>query len=354
MVAMSMRLSVLDLVPVRVGQSTGQALQSSTRLAQLADDLGFTRYWVAEHHNMTSVAATVPAVLIGHLAAHTERIRLGSGGVMLPNHSAMAVAEQFALLEAAHPGRIDLGIGRAPGSDPVTAYLIRGGNPQEAVEKFPEDVALIAGLLELGDSDDDALRVSIAGRPFRVRATPRATSVPQIWLLGSSNYSADLAARMGLPYAFAHHFGMPGVAGALSRYRTAYSPSQRYAEPRSLLPVNAVVHPDAEQAERLARPYLLAMAQLRVTGHTGGQLTVEGAEEREWTPAELEAAAGQRANWFVGTPGSVAERLRERAGELGVNEVMLNTVAGYSQGDDPSQPGNRAETLRLLAEELLG
>lgn len=348
-----MELSVLDLVPVRDGQTTAQAVAASTELARVADGLGFTRYWVAEHHNTRSVAATVPAVLIAHLAAHTDRIRVGSGGVMLPNHSPLAVAEQFALLEALHPGRIDLGIGRAPGTDPVTAYLIRGSSPREAVESFPEDVNLISQFLELGDSADDELRLSIAGRRFRARATPSAVSVPEIWLLGSSEYSADLAARMGLPYAFANHFGMPGVAGALARYRSGYVASDRYPQPRTLLPVNVIVHADAAQAERLARPFLLAMARLRLGGRTDGQMSVEQAERHEWSPAEREAAAAHRANWLVGQPQAVAGELRERARHLGVDEVMVNAVAGYTEGDDPSTPGARAETLRLLAQELL-
>src|SRR5262245_63992762 len=165
-----MRLSVLDLVPVRTDQSTSDALAATTRLAQTADRLGYTRYWVAEHHNMPAVAATSPPVVIAHLAAHTEQLRLGSGGVMLPNHAPLVVAEQFALLEAAHPGRIDLGIGRAPGTDPVTAWALRhgaGGVTDEAVERFPEYVDNVLAMM-----DAAGVGLQLNGRVHELRATP--------------------------------------------------------------------------------------------------------------------------------------------------------------------------------------
>ena len=190
-------LSVLDLVPVRHGQSTGQALTATRSLAQVADDLGYRRYWLAEHHNMPAVAATNPPVLIGLVAAATERIRVGSGGVMLPNHAPLVVAEQFALLEAAYPGRIDLGIGRAPGSDPLTSYALRhgaGGVTDDAVNHFPEYVDNVLAMM-----GTEGVAIGIQGRSYPLRATPVATSVPEIWLLGSSDYSAQLAAARGLP-----------------------------------------------------------------------------------------------------------------------------------------------------------
>ena len=215
-----MRLSVLDLVPVRSDQSTSDALSATTRLAQTADRLGYTRYWIAEHHNMPAVAATSPPVLIAHLAAHTSTVRLGSGGVMLPNHAPLAVAEQFALLEAAHPGRIDLGIGRAPGSDPVTSMALRGaaGRDDRDIEAFPEYLDDVVALMSAR-----GVRVPLPRDLMRdnyvLKATPAAVSEPKMWLLGSSMYSARLAAAKGLPYVFAHHFSGQGTEEALRIYR---------------------------------------------------------------------------------------------------------------------------------------
>ena len=189
----TLRLSVLDLVPVRSGQTSAGAVAASVRLAQLADRLGFTRYWFAEHHNMPAVASTTPPVLIAATAARTERIRVGSGGVMLPNHAPLVVAEQFAALEALAPGRIDLGIGRAPGSDPVITQLLRISGPTADVDRFPDHIADILSLLS---PDGASLRLT-SGREYAITATPAAADVPTLWLLGSSDYSAKLAASLG-------------------------------------------------------------------------------------------------------------------------------------------------------------
>src|SRR5215475_1141745 len=197
----SVKLSVLDLMTVRTGQTTADALAASLSLARRADDLGYHRYWVAEHHNMPSVGSTNPPVLIALLASRTERIRVGSGGVMLPNHAPLLVAEQFALLEAAAPGRIDLGIGRAPGSDPVVSAVL-GRGLDSTVDDYPANVRAIASLL----TPEGAAVQLPDGREYELRATPAATTAPAIWLLGSSDYSAALAAALGLPYVFASHF----------------------------------------------------------------------------------------------------------------------------------------------------
>src|SRR5581483_11107196 len=211
-----MRLSVLDLVPVRTDQTTSDALAATVRLAQTADRLGFTRYWVAEHHNMPSVGATSPPVLIAYLAAQTSQLRLGSGGVMLPNHAPLAVAEQFALLEAAAPGRIDLGIGRAPGSDPVTSILLRGaaGRDDRDIDQFPEYLDHVRAMMSAR-----GVPVQLRDGDYMLKATPAAASEPRLWLLGSSMYSAQLAAAKGLPYVFAHHFSGHGTEEALGLYR---------------------------------------------------------------------------------------------------------------------------------------
>ena len=234
-----MHLSVLDLVPVRSDQTTGDALAATRSLARVAEEHGYHRYWLAEHHNMPAVAATNPPLLISLVAAATSRIRVGSGGVMLPNHAPLVVAEQFALLEAAFPGRIDLGIGRAPGSDPVTSWALRhgaGGVDEEAVARFPEYVDNVISMMSPG-----GVGLQVGGRLHALTATPAATSVPPVWLLGSSDYSARLAASRGLPYVFAHHFSGKGTAEALELYRSTFQPSEATPEPRTFLTVNAVV-----------------------------------------------------------------------------------------------------------------
>src|SRR5690554_1033364 len=241
-------LSVLDLIPVRSNQRSTDAITASVALAQRADELGFARFWVAEHHNMPSVASTNPAVIIGILAAHTKRIRVGSGGVMLPNHAPLVVAEQFALLEAATPGRIDLGLGRAPGSDPVvTAVLNRSGATSD-VNSFPNYVSDIAALL----SDEGATVRLTSGTEYELRATPAATSTPDMWLLGSSDYSATLAASLGLPYVFAHHFAGAGAERALEIYRSQFQPSHLLGTPLTFVTANVVVAPTAAEAYDLA------------------------------------------------------------------------------------------------------
>ncbi|CAI7677616.1 unnamed protein product, partial [Penicillium discolor] len=222
-------LSVLDLVPVRSGQTSAEAITASLSLAATADRLGYRRYWFAEHHNMPAVASTTPPVLIAAAATRTSRIRLGSGGVMLPNHAPLIVAEQFAALEAIAPGRIDLGLGRAPGSDPVITQLLRGSGTTSDVEQFPRHVQDIAALFT---ADGATVRFTSGGE-YTVRATPAATGVPEVWLLGSSDYSAQLAASLGLPYVFANHFSGQGLERALDLYRTNYRPSEDPAISRS-------------------------------------------------------------------------------------------------------------------------
>ena len=278
-----MQLSVLDLVPVRSDQTTGDALAATRSLARVADELGFERYWLAEHHNMPAVAATNPPLLIAMVAAATQRIRVGSGGVMLPNHAPLVVAEQFALLEAAYPGRIDLGIGRAPGTDPVTSWALRhggGGVEEDAVAQFPTYVDNVISMMSPG-----GVGLSVNGRMHPLNATPHATSVPPVWLLGSSDYSADLAAQRGLPYVFAHHFSGQGTADALELYRSRFQPSEHLAAPRTFLTVNVAVAETQEEAERLALPQVQAMVALRTGGQLRAQRLVEEAEKDPVVPA---------------------------------------------------------------------
>lgn len=342
-----MHLSVLDLVPVRSDQTTGDALAATRRLAQVADVAGYRRYWLAEHHNMPAVAATNPPLLIAIVAAATERIRVGSGGVMLPNHAPLVVAEQFALLEAAYPGRIDLGIGRAPGSDPVTSYALRhgaGGVEDDAVARFPSYVDNVVSMMSPG-----GVGLEVGGRMHPLNATPHATSVPPVWLLGSSDYSARLAAERGLPYVFAHHFSGQGTADALELYRTSFRPSEALAEPRTFLTVNASVAETQEEADRLALPQLEAMVALRTGGQLRAQRLVEEAEKDPVADAHLGLLQAMRTRWVIGTPDSAAAEIAELAATYDVDEVMVHPVAGAFIGTPPDSAPAREATLRLLA-----
>jgi luciferase family oxidoreductase group 1 len=349
----SMRLSVLDLVPVRTDQSTSDALAATTHLAQTADRLGYTRYWLAEHHNMPAVAATSPPVLIAHLAAQTSQVRLGSGGVMLPNHAPLAVAEQFALLEAAHPGRIDLGIGRAPGSDPVTSLALRGaaGRDERDIEAFPEYLDDVVALMSA-----HGVRVPLPRDLMRedyiLKATPAAVTEPKLWLLGSSMYSAHLAAAKGLPYVFAHHFSGQGTAEALEVYRSEFRPSDLASEPVTFLTVNAVVAETRDEAMALLLPNLQMMGRLRTGQPLGALDLVEDAEQRELSPQAMRVVEGAMRRAIVGTPTEAADQVRALADEFGVDEVMVNPVASAHRGTDPATAPTRDTTLELLAKEL--
>ena len=341
-------LSVLDLVPVRSDQDTGDALSSTLALARAADELGYERYWLAEHHNMPAVAATNPPVLIGLVAGATSRIRVGSGGVMLPNHAPLVIAEQFALLEAAFPGRIDLGIGRAPGSDPVTTYALRhgaGGVSDEAVTHFPEYVDNVLAMME-----PDGVGLSVQGRTYPLKATPGARSVPTIWLLGSSDYSARLAAEKGMPYVFAHHSSGSGTAEALELYRSTFRPSPELAAPRTFLTVNASVAATDEEARRLALPQLQAMLTLRTGGDLKPQRLVEEAEKVELPPAHIDLVEAMAQRWVIGSAESARARIAELAAMYDVDEVMVHPVGGAYTGTDPDRSPAREETLRLLAD----
>ena len=304
-------LSVLELATVGSGQSTADALAATTRVAQTADRLGYTRLWVAEHHNMPAVASTNPPVLIAHLAAVTERLRIGSGGVMLPNHAPLVVAEQFALLEALHPGRVDLGIGRAPGTDPQTAVALRRDPAALSAEDFPQHLVDLLGLL--GDP-----RVE-GGLAEHFRATPAPASAPQVVLLGSSGFSAQLAGQLGLPFAFAHHFGGPHVQTAVALYRDTFRPSPALERPYTVVTANVLAVDTAEEARRLALPGQLMRLSLRLNRPR----PVPSLEEAERDP-ERAAAEAMPSNAIVGDPAAVVAELRQLAADTGADELMLS------------------------------
>ncbi|QAY72950.1 LLM class flavin-dependent oxidoreductase [Agromyces protaetiae] len=339
------RLSVLDLIPVRSGQSSVQAMAASVALAQTADRLGYERYWFAEHHNMPAVASTTPPVLIAAAAAKTERIRVGSGGVMLPNHAPLVVAEQFAALEALAPGRIDLGIGRAPGSDPVITQLLRISGPTADVDRFPDHIADILSLL----SPDGATLRLTSGREYPITATPAATEVPTVWLLGSSDYSAKLAAQLGLPYVFANHFSGEGLERALDLYRTEYQPSDAHPDPQTFLTINAVVAPTADEAAERALPQLRSMARLRLGLPMRPLETVEEAQAAPYDSNAAELIDTMRKRWVIGDAASARASLAAFAARHGVDEVMVAPIAGSFAHEAAAASPGRVQTLELLA-----
>lgn len=355
-----MQLSVLDLINVRRNQTTVQSLRASKQMAEAADRLGFTRYWVAEHHNTDSVASTSPAVELMYLGQDTRQIRLGSGGVMLPNHAPLAVAEQFALLSAVYGDRIDLGIGRAPGTDPVTSAAIRGhlggghfvdadGRPVDPVREFPRNVQDIMTLL----SPDGAEVRLQHGRTYQLRAAPDIQHAPQVWLLGSSDYSAQLAAALGLPYVFAHHFSGRGTREALDLYRGSFQPGDFGATPRTFLSINVSVAETSEEAWELAEPHLYTMA----TFMTGGGLSpapLVGDEVKRLLTDELRRAFQPTVDtWAVGDAEQVAHQLRETAADLGVDEIMIHPIQGAYEDDPVDAWPAKIRGFKLLAEQLL-
>ena len=326
-------LSVLDLAIVGQGATAAEALASSLRQAQEAERLGYNRYWVAEHHNMPGIASSSPAVLIAHLAAGTSTMRLGSGGVMLPNHSPLVVAEQFGMLEALHPGRIDLGLGRAPGTDGLTAAALRRTNRLDNGNDFPNQLGELLGYFNNSLPED---------HPFhRIHATPARGYQPAIWLLGSSDYSAHLAGRLGIPFSFAHHFAGDNTEAAVQVYRDSFVPSDVLDEPYLMLGVNVLCAPTEEEARYLSGPSALSMARLR-QGKPGLYPTPEEAASHEWTPQEKAIGHNWGRNHIIGTPGLVRRSLEELAERTGANELMLTTMA--------HSPEDRLRSLRLTAQ----
>jgi luciferase family oxidoreductase group 1 len=326
-------LSVLELAVVTEDGTSADALAGATTLARTADERGYRRFWVAEHHNMASVASTSPTVLMAHLAASTVNIRVGSGGVMLPNHPPLVVAEQVAALEALHPDRIDLGIGRAPGTDQATAAALRRSAEGLGAEDFPRDLLDLMGLL--GDPRPDERGEGALWERFR--ATPRASSSPQIMLLGSSGYSARLAGLLGLPFVFAHHFDMGGTTQALDLYRSSFRASPRWGRPLAIVTANVLVAPTAEEAEYEALPGRIMTYGIR----TG---SFQPMVDPETAAAHPQAGAARmlRTNRLVGDPAGVVAGLSELVAETSADELMVSTVAHSTSV--------RVRSLELLAD----
>jgi luciferase family oxidoreductase group 1 len=309
-------LSVLDLSPVTTGTPGAAALRNTINLAQLADRLGYTRYWVAEHHNLPNIASSAPDIMIGQIAAATHRIRVGSGGVMLPNHAPLMVAERFKVLEGLFPGRIDLGLGRAPGTDQITSYALRrrqDANPDDDfLQRFQELI-----LFDSGGFPE--------GHPFRsIQVMPSDVALPPIWLLGSSDYSAQLAAAVGAGYSFAHHFAQHDAVAPMRDYRARFKPSDWRAEPYSILAVHVVAADTDAEAERLASTVDLNFLR-RSRGQFLPLASPEEAQAHPYSAAERERIAAHRARLFVGAPSTVKARLIPLIEATQADEVMITS-----------------------------
>lgn len=312
--------SVLDLAPVVEGGTPGQALHDSIELARTAEELGYHRMWVAEHHNMPGIASSAPSVLIAHLAGATTTLRLGSGGVMLPNHPPLVVAEQFGMLEALHPGRIDLGIGRAPGTDPNTARALRRSTDPLSAEDFPQQFGELLGFFDGAFPED---------HPYRsISAVPGRGDRPSVWLLGSSGFSAQLAGMLGLPFSFAHHFAAANTLPALKLYRDSFRPSAVLDRPYAMVAASVTCADTDEEAERLAKPGWLSFLRLR-TGHPGPLPTVEAAEAYPYTDLDRAMIADRAASAIVGSPETVRAGLADLLSRTDADELMItNQIPG--------------------------
>jgi luciferase family oxidoreductase group 1 len=326
-------LSVLDLAPVAAGTSSGAALRHTTELARRTEELGYRRFWVAEHHNMPAIASSAPAVLIAHLAAATSTIRVGSGGVMLPNHAPLVVAEQFGTLEALHPGRIDLGIGRAPGTDQLTAFALRRTMEGLSAESFPEELDRLFGFFS-GDNPAE-----------QITASPGRGDMPAIWLLGSSGFSAQLAGILGLPFSFAHHFSSANTVPALALYRRHFRPSQWLDKPYAMVAVNAVCADTDERAEWLSGPSVLSFLRLR-SGRPEPLASPEEAAAYQYTEMERQFARERREGQAMGSPETVRRQLDELLDKTGADELMLTSLV-YDIED-------RIRSFELIAEKVAG
>lgn len=320
-------LSALDLVNINGGKTVREAIEESGRLARHLEKLDYARLWYAEHHNMDSIASSATSVLIGHIASQTETLRLGAGGVMLPNHSPLVIAEQFGTLESLYPGRIDLGVGRAPGTDQMTLAALRRDN--SAAERFPQDVADLVALLD--DPSEDQL----------IRAIPgQGTKVP-VYILGSSLFGASLAAEMGLPYAFASHFAPQALSQATEVYRARYKPSAAHPEPYLIIGMSAIVSEDREEAEELLERQRREMA-LRFLGRNAKGISPDH-------PALLDSPIYRQVRTMlskvaVGAPEEAALKLIDLAHETKADEVMVMTNVDEEE--------TRLRSFSLLAEAV--
>ncbi len=315
---MALPLSVLDLIPIASGSTAGQSLAHTMELAKHVDSLGYTRYWIAEHHNTGGLASSSPEIALALVGSHTRRIRIGSGGVMLPNHSPLKVAENFRTLEALYPGRVDLGLGRAPGTDQFTALALRRTMDRLGADDFPQriqELQAYAGEAEFPeDVEFDA----------KIVATPEGVPLPPIWLLSSSGYGAVLAAKLGRGLAFAHHFSPAGALGSMQAYRTHFKPSKHLSKPYAILTVSVICAETEARADALAKCVDLMWVRFH-RGERGPLPSPEEAAAYRFNAFEQEQIRGTRKMLTVGTVATVKAKLEGLVAELGADELMVTT-----------------------------
>jgi luciferase family oxidoreductase group 1 len=329
-----LKLSVIDQSPVSSGSTPADALRNTIDLARLADRLGYERYWIAEHHAMETLASPSPEILVSRIGAETSAIRIGSGGVMLPHYSPMKVAESFRMLHALYPNRIDLGIGRAPGGSPLETFaLMRDRSRREIADDFPQQLMELMAFLN---------QTFPADHPFsRIKLSPDMPGGPDVWLLGSTLWSAAAAAQIGLPYAFAHFIDQRPTRSALEYYRSHFTPSDYLSEPRALVALGAIVADSSAEAERLSASSRLLIRRIRL----GDRRPVPTPEEalRELGPEpDPVAADSEFPRYFVGEPHDVRDKLVDMASVLCVDELMIVTIVHDHQA--------RLRSYQLLAE----
>jgi luciferase family oxidoreductase group 1 len=319
----TLRLSVLDQSPVPAGDTAGQALQNSIELARLVDGLGYNRFWMSEHHAMDTLACTAPEVMLARIGAETKRIRIGSGGIMLPHYTSLKVAECFRMLHALYPGRVDLGIGRAPGGGPLEALALKRDRKSKMLDDFPEQVSEL--LAFLGNQFP-------ANHPFAgIRVSPHMPGGPDVWMLGSSMWSSAAAVEFGLPYSFAHFFSPVHTRAAIETYRRSFRASEYRTEPEATVAVGAICAETQEEAEYLFSSVRLLQRRIRQNDRRPVASPEDALRELKLfgEGSVSEALAQEEGEWpryFVGTPERVREGLEQMAGALGIREMIVNTI----------------------------
>jgi luciferase family oxidoreductase group 1 len=334
-----LKLSVLDQSPVAAGSTAGQALQNSIELARLVDRLGYSRFWMSEHHAMETLACTAPEILLARIGGETKRIRIGSGGIMLPHYSAFKVAEVFRTLHALYPGRVDLGLGRAPGGGPVEMLALKRERGTKMPDDFEDQVSELLGYLYPGGEHAFA-----AGHPFgSLRVAPETPGGPDVWMLGSSQWSSRAAAEFGLPYAFAHFFFGMGTREAIEAYQLDFVASSRRERPEAMAAVGVICAETDEEAEYLASSVRLLQRRIRMNDRR----PVASPEDALRELAVLGGATPEEGEWpryFVGTPARVREQLEAMAAALKIEELVVNTIVW--------DHAKRLRSYELLAGEL--
>ncbi|OEH93051.1 LLM class flavin-dependent oxidoreductase [Bacillus solimangrovi] len=327
---MTLKLSILDQTPVLNGTNVNEAFEHTTLLAKEAERLGYHRFWVSEHHSTRSLAGSAPEILVAHLAAHTSEMRIGTGGIMLPHYSAYKVAEMFRVLEALHPGRIDLGIGRAPGGMPNVGRALHDGNHRDA-SRYPEQVQALIAYLRGQDPYE-----------MNVYATPLSETMPEIWLLGSSGSSAMLASQMGTPFMFAHFINGNGGQQATKAYRQQFQPSQLNQEPKATVSVFTICAETEQEAEELAKGLDLAILKGEKGEERSGFPTLDEVKSYPYTFFDEARIKENRKRMIIGNQEQVKEQILQLSEEYEANEVMVNTIS------DPFE--TRVKSYQLIAE----